>query len=540
MPLGGNGMNKLLVIGIDGGTLDVVLPMVKEGKLPCFARLLHTGTYGTLLSTIPPVTAPAWSSFIMGTNPGKHGIFYFFDKKEQKQGETVSKIKRLVDLRQMHGLPFWEVLNNHGIKVGLINIPLTYPPVEVDGFMISGMLVPPGRKDFTSPPELLSRLENYHVDLDGLLNQNEWQGKKIVKKNRAVFLQSVFDLSKARAQNALMLMEEEKCPLFMVVFTGSDRVCHFFWQDGNGTTAPSGAVEEYYVLLDSLIDKLIQKSGPETITFLMSDHGFGPAPTKKINAYVLARQLGGTQFIPNFTLSYLKNKVFTKLGFTRRMAPEDFIDDSRSVFSPEPVYANFLGIHINDRMNERRNTASCVEEHPELKAQLIKRLENLKDPLSDKPMVKRVYTREEIYRGDFAPGAPDLVVQFSYDYKVTFSPLKRSLILEDRDLIRTGEHRREGLFIASGPGIRQGRLEEGKFSIEDVTSTILYLLGAPIPNSYDGCVIREVFEEGYLAKNEPRYSDTLSQTMALSSGNEDDFQNESDRSAELLRNLGYF
>ena len=72
--------NKLLVIGIDGGTLDIVLPMVQNGKLPNLGRILDAGAYGTLLSTIPPVTAPAWSSFITGTNPGRHGVFYFFKK----------------------------------------------------------------------------------------------------------------------------------------------------------------------------------------------------------------------------------------------------------------------------------------------------------------------------------------------------------------------------------------------------------------------------------------------------------------------------
>ena len=137
------GKNKLLVIGIDGGTFDIILPMIHAGRLPNLGRLLSNGAYGTLLSTIPPVTAPAWSSFVMGSNPGQHGVFYFFRKEGKSDGAKSERV--LMNLRNIEGIPFWRVLNRYGNKAGLINIPLTYPPDNVDGFMISGMLVPTKR-----------------------------------------------------------------------------------------------------------------------------------------------------------------------------------------------------------------------------------------------------------------------------------------------------------------------------------------------------------------------------------------------------------
>ncbi len=146
-----SGKNKLLVIGIDGGTLDIVLPMVADGKLPNLQRLIQKGAYGTLRSTVPPVTAPAWSSFITGTNPGRHGIFYFFKREKDKHGGRSRNV--LANLNHIRGIPFWKVLNTHGKKVGLLNIPLTYPPQKVNGFMVSGMLVPRGSTDYTFPPE---------------------------------------------------------------------------------------------------------------------------------------------------------------------------------------------------------------------------------------------------------------------------------------------------------------------------------------------------------------------------------------------------
>ena len=69
---------KVLVIGLDGATLDIIKPMVEAGRLPTFASFIQEGVWGKLRSTVLPVTPPAWTSFMTGKNPGKHGIFGFF------------------------------------------------------------------------------------------------------------------------------------------------------------------------------------------------------------------------------------------------------------------------------------------------------------------------------------------------------------------------------------------------------------------------------------------------------------------------------
>ena len=522
---------KLLIIGIDGGTLDIVLPLVKRGVLPNIENLINNGTYGTLLSTIPPVTAPAWSSFITGTNPGKHGVFYFF--KKGKDGERV-----LVNLRHMKGLPFWRVLNRHGSKVGLINIPLTYPPERVDRFMISGMLVPQGSNDYTYPPELLSKLDNYYVDIDGLMVKNEWRVEKLIKKSREMFVRNVFNISKTRTHNALKLMKSEPWDFFMVVFTGSDRICHFFWEDRNRGKSPSSIVEDYYIFLDSMIGKLVEEAGEDTFKLVMSDHGFGSAATRKINAVALAEQLGETVFVPYFRLFHLRNRLLGKIGKKRRISMEDYVDSKRSRILFEPIYANFLGISINLRSDDGYGIVRPGEEYRALREKIIKKLENLSDPVSGKRLVEEVHTRESLYQGAFVKDAPDIVVQFSYDCKVGFSPLKRALVCKHKDPIKTGDHRREGLFIASGSQIVSGRLETELF-IQDVTPTLLYLLGAPIPESYDGRLIRELFSDEYLMQHHPQYDFAERQTGRGSDGQEVDSQKEFEESKKLLRALGY-
>ena len=517
---------KLLIIGIDGGTLNIVLPLVKRGALPNIENLINNGTYGTLLSTIPPVTAPAWSSFITGTNPGKHGVFYFFKSIKNKDG--AKKQGSLINFGDIIGIPFWKVLNEQGKKVGLVNIPLTYPPEKVDRFMISGMLVPQGSDDYTYPPELLSKLENYYVDIDGLMVQNEWRGKKLIKENRGMFIRNVFNLSKARAHNALKLMKSEPWDFFMVVFTGSDRICHFFWEDHNSGKSPSSIVEDYYIFLDSMIGRLVEEAGEDTCKLVMSDHGFGSAPTKRINVFVLAKHLKETVFTSCFSFFYLRNRLLAKIGMAKRIALEDFVDSKRSRISFAPIYANFLGISINTK----------GEEYQTLRKKIIKKLENLSDPVSGERLVEKVHTRESLYQGSFVSEAPDIVVQFSYDCKIGFNPLKRALVCDAKDPIRTGEHRREGLFIASGSQIASGRMKTELF-IQDVTPTILYLLGVPIPESYDGRLIRELFSDEYLAQHQPQYDGTERQSGTDPDGPEVDFQKEFEESKKLLQNLGY-
>ena len=516
--------NKLLVIGIDGGTLDIVLPMVHAGKLPNLSRLIHNGTYATLQSTIPPVTAPAWSSFITGTNPGQHGIFYFFKIEKDHRGGGSRKI--LANLNHIRGIPFWKVLNKHGKKVGLLNIPLTYPPQKVNGFMVSGMLVPRGSTDYTFPPELFSRLDKYYVDIDSLMVADKWHAKELVEKDRAKFMQNVFQLSKSRAHNALKLMQREPWDLFMVVFTGSDRICHFFWEDPDREALFSSAVQEYYILLDTLIGDLVREAGENTVKIVMSDHGFGPAPKKKINVFALGKILGADMQSLSFRYRHLKNRILAKIGRVRRKTLIDLLIHENLKISLIPMYANFLGIRINHKNYES------------IKSQLIDKLQTLHDPLSAVKMVERILPKDSLFQGPFAGKAPDFVAQFSYNYQLVFERRSNRLVSDIPKRVKTGEHRMEGLFIASGPQIEPGKLE-GEFAIQDVTPTLLYLMGTPIPENYDGRLITELFSNDYLNLNTPRYQ-VMGDKLELSpdqstTAKQDDFE----KSKELLEGLGY-
>lgn len=148
---------QILLIGLDGATWDLILPWVAEGRLPNLGALLREGSWGTLLSTVPPATFPAWSSFLTGLNPGRHGIFDFTRRKfGTYEVEFVNSTYR-------RGRSLFRIASEAGKRVGVIGVPATYPPEKVNGFLISGFDAPVATgidPSFVYPRELFSEIRS--------------------------------------------------------------------------------------------------------------------------------------------------------------------------------------------------------------------------------------------------------------------------------------------------------------------------------------------------------------------------------------------
>src|SRR3989454_5339778 len=127
---------RLLIVGLDAATFDLICPWIAEGKLPNLAALMKDGAWGRLASILPPITPPAWTSFMTGKNPGKHGIFHFVET------ERDSYAMNYTNGGSRRSPTVWKLLNAAGFSVGTMNIPFTYPPEALDGFQISGLHTP--------------------------------------------------------------------------------------------------------------------------------------------------------------------------------------------------------------------------------------------------------------------------------------------------------------------------------------------------------------------------------------------------------------
>ena len=146
-------MKRTLLVGLDAACWEYLDPLLKSGRLPAIQKLIDTGYRGTLTSTMPPWTPTAWSSLVTAKNPGKHGIFDMFWRRPGSYdfALTNATIRR--------GTPFWAYLNDAGVRVGLVNVPFTHPPVAIDGFILCGFGTPESAGDLTWPPEALASIE---------------------------------------------------------------------------------------------------------------------------------------------------------------------------------------------------------------------------------------------------------------------------------------------------------------------------------------------------------------------------------------------
>jgi predicted AlkP superfamily phosphohydrolase/phosphomutase len=259
--------HKVVVIGLDGATFDLIDPLINEGKLPTLAGMMQSGFRAQLRSTIPHHSGPAWTSFATGMSPGEHGIYSFF------QRDFGSYTYPPVNSRLVQAETLWQRISRAGKTVGVMNVPGTFPPVPVDGFMITGMLSP-GLDLAFYPPHLRERV---------LERAPDYSVEAIPLSDKAEYLEMVHRSIGARKNAALYLLDQHPTDLFVVVFTELDRLQHFFWADMDlhhpvhlPSTSPdfAQAIENGYIAMDQAVKEIVEAVNGDTIVFVMSDHGF--------------------------------------------------------------------------------------------------------------------------------------------------------------------------------------------------------------------------------------------------------------------------
>ena len=120
---------RVFVYGLDGVPLWLLRDAVKKGYLNTISRLMDNGVYG-VLNAVPPInTPPNWYSAFTGVDPGVHGIIGFYTLDNQYRIKYYSARDRKVD-------PVWVIVSRYGKRCVIINVPLTYPPDMINGYMI--------------------------------------------------------------------------------------------------------------------------------------------------------------------------------------------------------------------------------------------------------------------------------------------------------------------------------------------------------------------------------------------------------------------
>lgn len=141
---------RCYVIGLDGATFDLILPLAAQGKLPAFVQLPAPRAWGHLRSTVPPMTGPAWTTFATGANPC-HSIY---DWVYRVGCNHLSQL-----LHATGACPACGICSAQPAGACVVNVPMTFPPEPVNGLLISGLPTPSKQVTFTHPPELAAEIE---------------------------------------------------------------------------------------------------------------------------------------------------------------------------------------------------------------------------------------------------------------------------------------------------------------------------------------------------------------------------------------------
>jgi predicted AlkP superfamily phosphohydrolase/phosphomutase len=535
---------RLLIFGVDGATFDLILPWAAAGHLPNFARLIANGVHGDLESTLPPVTSPAWPTFMTGCNPGKHGVFDFIRPK----GHGFD----LVNSTSIRQPTIWQILSQAGLKVGVMNVPVTYPAEPVNGFMITGLLSPTRGGDICYPADLIHRYEP------------ELGPYRIVPRVQYTpgaeepFIEDTYDLIETHGRWGLHLMQHEPWDVFMLHFLSLDVMQHAMWRFMDKTHPryePSRfehAIREGYIRVDRAIGRMLDQADEDTIVLVMSDHGFGPLHAiVNLNIFLMEK---GLLKLKSDAWTRFKAFVFRKgaspatafrwmsrLGLhnivarvskgTRNRMMGRFLSYDSVDWSRTLAYSmGHVGqIYLNIAGREPYGIVSREEREGVLQ-RVMDTLMELRGP-DGRALVTDLIPRRETYHGRHAEHGPDLHVVLD-DYRMISFPLFATNGRTVTQQIRgdSGCHRKEGIFIASGPGVRRRASITGA-DLMDLAPTILHLAGLPVKSEMDGRVLTDILEVPAPVRYEEAQTD-LVQEAGLSA-------DETAEVEERLRGLGY-
>jgi predicted AlkP superfamily phosphohydrolase/phosphomutase len=555
-------MAKLLIFGLDGATFDLIRPWVAQGHLPHLGRLMREGVSGDLASTLPPVTSPAWPSFMTGMNPGQHGVFDFIHSAKLRDANAVHSTKlrgagdlALVNATSIRAPTIWQILSRAGRRVGVMNVPVTYPPQPVNGFVIGGLLSP-SSGEIAYPAGLLApyaaQLGPYRVALHVQYREG----------NEEAFLADALDLIEMRGRYAARLMTDQPWDVFMVHFIALDNLQHAFWKfvDPTHPRYRPELAQKYgagllraYQRVDEQVSRLVEQAQKAPVNvIIMSDHGFGPLHyILNLNIYFLKQ---GLLQLKRHPWTQLKATLF-RTGLTptsvyralEKLSLQNIVARV-SKQSRNQVVARFLSFddvdwqrtlaysmgHVGQVYVNRRAVGSG--EYEAVRERVVQVLRQLTHPQTGEPLLDEVIYGSDVTHGPYASRAPDLHLIFD-GYRCIASPLfaTNNAVITQQIRGDSGCHRDNGIFIGHGPAFRRDEAIDGS-RIIDLAPTILHLIGLPVPHDMDGRVLEEVLSPDFVGSHPLQFSAATGEQADVEMALSDE---ETAEIEERLRALGY-
>jgi predicted AlkP superfamily phosphohydrolase/phosphomutase len=513
---------RTVIFGVDGLAFRIIHPLMERGDMPNFKKLREQGCEAVLESKYPPLTPPAWTSLSTGLKPARHGVYDFWTYEEQSEEGRPPKAH--VQSQRKGGKAIWNILSEYGKQALVINVPVTYPPEAINGYMVSGYLTPSEDADFTYPAsfkeELFQVVPGYEIDVEC---SDVFKGNVETRVDRLV--DAVLRVTEKRIKLITYMLKEKPWDFCYVAFVGPDRLQHSLWDE---IVAFDPRTVEYYRMLDAALGLFLEELGPDDSLFVVSDHGFqGISRSFDINEYLYSKGLlklhssaqrdKASRFadlkhilgqVGLLSLVRKAKKMLKSAGIVKKkrhgvykplLADIDWQDTLAYVPSMSGYGAAYADIFLDASMEAGR----IAELSEDLKRQV--------DPKTGKPLIDATYTTEVYGAGLYAPPEQHLLLLPTDG--ITFNMGLGNKWLWNDEFVgrdskkRRGSHQKDGVLYACGPGIKQG-FKAPSAEVYDLVPTVLHSMGLPLPYEFDGRVLNDLFVERKQAEQTPASNGT--------------------------------
>jgi predicted AlkP superfamily phosphohydrolase/phosphomutase len=490
-----------VVVGLDGAAWQLLQPLLDDGSMPHLASLVHNGAHGRLRSTVPPVTPPAWTSAVTGVNPGRHGIYGFH------RGHAQYEHQELLHSGLVQAPTLWEMANEQGRSTGIYNLPMTYPPVPLNGWMISGFMTPGVGQHMTGfvyPADLEKKILSWEPDYTIEIKSNQeqdWRDAALAERALAALRQRYSVLRR--------LLDEHPVDIVFSVMETPDRLQHLYYRymdpaeemyrsDAAARIRPT--ITRCFEMMDKVAQLLHEYAGEDGGVIVCSDHGFtawdvSVHTNALLEDWGYLKLRGSARLMQNRFISgavpLVRRVLPTKVRREAKRRTFGAIDWSQTRAFASVYYQEGVFLNVSGRERFGIVPPSDIDT---LKTEIEQRFRSLKGP-DGNPVVDAVFRSEDVFSGEALEGAPDLIMFMrDHNYVPDDEVFHKDPFTDHRSLPRGGHHP-DGIVVVAGRGIRPARIQA---SIVDVTPTLLYMAGLKVPEGLDGAVMTDAFAPEHL------------------------------------------
>jgi hypothetical protein len=463
---------KVLLIELNEITWDLVLPLVREGKLPTFERLIREGTAGAPTSVdLPPQLDPwiTWSTVHTGRPQSDHNVFFL-----QQNPETIGAQR------------IWEICSNRGLRVGIFGSLCSWPPKPVDGYHVPDTFAP----DTSTYPKALEPIQVLNLTYTrGIRLPSDEEGVRF-KLQLGAKLVSLGLRASTAARVANQLLRERLAPrsrwkrvalqplvnldFFSKLYRRyrphfatfhSNHVAHYqhtYWRamqperfeqptSERERKIYGGSIEFGYRIADKLLEKMLDLADQETVVAVASSMGQKP--------YEASRKEGKE-------ISQLRSldRLLRMLGYAGQARCLATMSDQFNIYA----------------------------DSGEMRERILKALDRVYVDTPDQPMFY-AYSVGEAITANLRP-----YLAISEGSRCYFPELGESALFEDlvhrTGQLKSGCHDPSGVLMLYGKAIKRGGQIEQCTNL-DIAPTLLHLLGLESTPQMKGRVLGEAFKE---------------------------------------------